>query len=266
MRPHHDQLGVRRGARARRSRRRGGRPASPSRSADRPPRTRSSSARSPSATRSITLLMSIGTVATSIGGGSANDASTATWTRSSGRVRRLRQRHRRRERLGRRVGKISRHQDALEGSQIHAPEASHVTGRVQPQGHRGSRAVGRRGLTGPGRMRQEGAMPKLTIAPRIRSFICLNAHPVGCAANVERGDRRRDRGSARQRAQACAGHRRQHRLRPVEPGHRGVRLRRARHRRLPRTAGPGREDRLGRLLQPRRGPAPGEGARARTSS
>jgi enoyl-[acyl-carrier protein] reductase/trans-2-enoyl-CoA reductase (NAD+) len=35
-------------------------------------------------------------------------------------------------------------------------------------------------------MRQEGAMPKLTIAPRIRSFICLNAHPVGCATNVER--------------------------------------------------------------------------------
>src|SRR3954469_279824 len=23
-----------------------------------------------------------------------------------------------------------------------------------------------------------------TIAPRIRSFICLNAHPAGCAANV----------------------------------------------------------------------------------
>src|SRR3954470_14200 len=35
-------------------------------------------------------------------------------------------------------------------------------------------------------MRQEGAMPKLTLAPPIRSFICLNAHPVGCAANVER--------------------------------------------------------------------------------
>src|SRR5215831_20537046 len=35
-------------------------------------------------------------------------------------------------------------------------------------------------------MRQEGAMPKLTVAPRIRSFICLNAHPVGCATNVER--------------------------------------------------------------------------------
>jgi enoyl-[acyl-carrier protein] reductase / trans-2-enoyl-CoA reductase (NAD+) len=35
-------------------------------------------------------------------------------------------------------------------------------------------------------MRQEGAMPKLMVAPRIRSFICLNAHPVGCAANVER--------------------------------------------------------------------------------
>ena len=29
-------------------------------------------------------------------------------------------------------------------------------------------------------------MPKMTVAPRIRSFICLNAHPVGCAANVER--------------------------------------------------------------------------------
>jgi enoyl-[acyl-carrier protein] reductase/trans-2-enoyl-CoA reductase (NAD+) len=35
-------------------------------------------------------------------------------------------------------------------------------------------------------MRQEGEMPKLTVAPRIRSFICLNAHPVGCATNVER--------------------------------------------------------------------------------
>ena len=29
-------------------------------------------------------------------------------------------------------------------------------------------------------------MPKLAIAPRIRGFICLNAHPAGCAANVER--------------------------------------------------------------------------------
>ena len=29
-------------------------------------------------------------------------------------------------------------------------------------------------------------MPKMVIAPRIKSFICLNAHPVGCAANVER--------------------------------------------------------------------------------
>jgi enoyl-[acyl-carrier protein] reductase / trans-2-enoyl-CoA reductase (NAD+) len=35
-------------------------------------------------------------------------------------------------------------------------------------------------------MRQEGEMPKLIVAPRIRSFICLNAHPVGCAANIER--------------------------------------------------------------------------------
>jgi enoyl-[acyl-carrier protein] reductase/trans-2-enoyl-CoA reductase (NAD+) len=35
-------------------------------------------------------------------------------------------------------------------------------------------------------MRQEGAMPKMVIAPRIKSFICLNAHPSGCAANVDR--------------------------------------------------------------------------------
>jgi enoyl-[acyl-carrier protein] reductase/trans-2-enoyl-CoA reductase (NAD+) len=35
-------------------------------------------------------------------------------------------------------------------------------------------------------MRQEGTMPKMTVAPRIKSFICLNAHPVGCAANVTR--------------------------------------------------------------------------------
>jgi enoyl-[acyl-carrier protein] reductase/trans-2-enoyl-CoA reductase (NAD+) len=35
-------------------------------------------------------------------------------------------------------------------------------------------------------MRQEGEMPKMVVAPRIKSFICLNAHPTGCAANVER--------------------------------------------------------------------------------
>lgn len=29
-------------------------------------------------------------------------------------------------------------------------------------------------------------MAKLAIAPRIRGFLCLNAHPAGCAANVER--------------------------------------------------------------------------------
>ena len=29
-------------------------------------------------------------------------------------------------------------------------------------------------------------MPKMIVAPRIKSFICLNAHPLGCAANVER--------------------------------------------------------------------------------
>jgi enoyl-[acyl-carrier protein] reductase / trans-2-enoyl-CoA reductase (NAD+) len=28
-------------------------------------------------------------------------------------------------------------------------------------------------------------MPKQIVSPRIRSFICLNAHPVGCAANVD---------------------------------------------------------------------------------
>jgi hypothetical protein len=56
-----------------------GRPTSIAVSQRRPAsRTRFSSARSPSVTRSITWLMSIGTVATSMGGGSANDASTAT--------------------------------------------------------------------------------------------------------------------------------------------------------------------------------------------
>src|ERR1035438_8032797 len=28
-------------------------------------------------------------------------------------------------------------------------------------------------------------MPKQIVSPRIRSFICLNAHPAGCAANVD---------------------------------------------------------------------------------
>ena len=29
-------------------------------------------------------------------------------------------------------------------------------------------------------------MPSLVVAPRIRGFICLNAHPGGCALNVQR--------------------------------------------------------------------------------
>ena len=28
-------------------------------------------------------------------------------------------------------------------------------------------------------------MPSQVVAARIRGFICLNAHPVGCAANVD---------------------------------------------------------------------------------
>jgi enoyl-[acyl-carrier protein] reductase/trans-2-enoyl-CoA reductase (NAD+) len=40
-------------------------------------------------------------------------------------------------------------------------------------------------LTSPGRLRQEeGSMPSQTVNARIRGFICLNAHPAGCAANV----------------------------------------------------------------------------------
>ena len=27
-------------------------------------------------------------------------------------------------------------------------------------------------------------MPEQVISPRIRGFLCLNAHPAGCAANV----------------------------------------------------------------------------------
>jgi enoyl-[acyl-carrier protein] reductase/trans-2-enoyl-CoA reductase (NAD+) len=40
-------------------------------------------------------------------------------------------------------------------------------------------------LTGRRHVWQEGAMSSQVIAPRIRGFICLNAHPAGCAANVD---------------------------------------------------------------------------------
>ena len=40
-------------------------------------------------------------------------------------------------------------------------------------------------LDGPPGVWQEGAMPLQTIAARIRGFSVLNAHPAGCAANVD---------------------------------------------------------------------------------
>lgn len=41
------------------------------------------------------------------------------------------------------------------------------------------------GLDVPGGRWQEGAMPSQVVASRIRGFISLNAHPAGCAANVD---------------------------------------------------------------------------------
>jgi enoyl-[acyl-carrier protein] reductase/trans-2-enoyl-CoA reductase (NAD+) len=40
-------------------------------------------------------------------------------------------------------------------------------------------------LTPTARLWQEGAMPSQVVASRIRGFISLNAHPAGCAANVD---------------------------------------------------------------------------------
>ena len=77
-------------------------------------------------------------------------------------------------------------------------------------------------------------MPIQTVAPRIRGFICLNAHPAGCAANVDAEIAVATRDAPGQGAARRARHRRQHRLWPLQPGERRVRLRRPRARRLPR--------------------------------
>jgi hypothetical protein len=47
------------------------------------------------------------------------------------------------------------------------------------------RALGRGGLTRPGRCGRKAQCPRCRRPPH-PSFICLNAHPLGCAANVER--------------------------------------------------------------------------------
>src|ERR1700722_9363592 len=47
-----------------------------------------------------------------------------------------------------------------------------------------SRAGGRR-LDAPPEDLAGRRMPKQIVSPRIRSFICLNAHPTGCAANID---------------------------------------------------------------------------------
>ena len=219
VRPHHDQLGARRG-RARDdlgvgaadqhrglAAQAGGADAAPPRRAGR------------RSTRSITLLMSIGTVATSIGGGSANDASTATCTRSTVASGSLRERHRRRQRLRRRIGEVRRDQDAFDAAQVHDLKLATAGVRYNPEAA---------SLDAPRRMRQEGAMPSQTVAARIRGFICLNAHPAGCAANVDAEIAVATSEAPPAAGWGRAGGRRQHRLRPVEPGDRRVRLRRAR--------------------------------------
>ena len=122
--------------------------------------------------------MSIGTVATSIGGGSANEASTATWTRSTVAPAPW-------------ASAIAVARASADGSEKSVGTRMRLMFRRSINLKLDTAGVGTtpvlyRRLDRPGRMRQEGAMPKLTIAPRIRSFICLNAHPVGCATNVER--------------------------------------------------------------------------------
>ena len=107
----------------------------------------------------------------------------------------------------------------------------------------------------------------MTVAPRIREL-----HLPERASGGLRRQRRTRRSPSRPQDAPGSGLKHalvigaQHRLRPVQPGERGVRLRRARHRRLPRAAAAGRADRLGRLVQPRRRPAPGARARQGRSS
>ena len=104
-------------------------------------------------------------------------------------------------------------------------------------------------------------MPKMTVAPRIRSFICLNAHPVGCAANVEReiGVATKDAPGAGLKHALVIGASTGYGLSSLVSavfgyGARGTAI-------CLERPPQGERDRLGRLLQPRGRPAPGARAR-----
>src|SRR6185503_12038503 len=86
-----------------------------------------------------------------------------------------RERHRCLQRLLRRIGEIRRDEDPFERRQVHRGKV--VTDRL---GQTSAAALDLRA----GRW-QEDPMSSQVIAARIRGFICLNAHPTGCAANVD---------------------------------------------------------------------------------
>ena len=109
-------------------------------------------------------------------------------------------------------------------------------------------------------------MPKLTVAPRIRSFICLNAHPVGCAANVEReiAVATKDAPGTGLKHALVIGASTGYGLSSLVSavfgyGARGTAI-------CLERPPQGERDRVGRLLQPRRRPAPGARARQGRSS
>ena len=92
----------------------------------------------------------------------------------------------------------------------------------------------------------------MIIEPRVRGFICMNAHPEGCAANVGGADRPCPRAWPHRRRPALgAGGGRLDRLRAGVAHRRRIRLRRAHGRRVLRTARLREAVRLGRLVQHR---------------
>ena len=68
---------------------------------------------------------------------------------------------------------------------------------------------------------------RLVIKPRVRGFICVTTHPAGCEAMCASRSTTCASRSHRRRAQARAGDRRVHRLRPGRAHQRGLRRRRA---------------------------------------
>ncbi len=102
----------------------------------------------------------------------------------------------------------------------------------------------------------------MIIKPRVRGFVCVTAHPAGCAAHVQEWiDHVKGKGADRQRPEEGPGDRRLHRLRPGLPDHRRFRLGSGDGRRLfraPVRGGPPGDARLVQLhrLHP-------EGARGR---